>query len=97
MKKKRVKHALRGHKGSPEFEAFWKRYQGLSASCQSQSKGQGVELWMQIVPDEVSADDLMRAIDGAIKDIHQRQDVGEFATPLPDCFRWLRDGYYCTT
>jgi len=53
-----------------------------------------MELWGQLVPDELQADDLMRAIDGAIKDIHSRQDVGEFASPLPDCFRWLRDGFY---
>ncbi len=34
-----------------------------------------MELWGQLVPDELQADDLMRAIDGAIKDIHSRQDV----------------------
>ena len=36
----------------------------------------------------------MRAIDGAIEDIRSRQGVGEFASPLPDCFRWLRDECY---
>ena len=78
----------------PEFEAFWKRYQGCRHRANGQSKPKAMELWGQLVPDELQADDLMRAIDGAIKDIHSRQDVGEFASPLPDCFRWLRDGFY---
>ena len=51
-------------------------------------------LWGQLVPDELQPDDLMRAIDGAIEDIRSRQGVGEFASPLPDCFRWLRDECY---
>ena len=81
-------------KGTPDFEAFWKRYQGCRHRANGQSKPKAMELWGQLVPDELQADDLMRAIDGAIKDIHSRQDVGEFASPLPDCFRWLRDGFY---
>ena len=89
-RKSRAKRA----KGTPEFEAFWKRYQGCRHRANGQSKPKAMELWGQLVPDELQADDLMRAIDGAIKDIHSRQDVGEFASPLPDCFRWLRDGFY---
>ena len=89
-RKSRAKRA----KGTPEFEAFWKRYQGCRHRANGQSKPKALELWGQLVPDELQADDLMRAIDGAIKDIHSRQDVGEFASPLPDCFRWLRDGFY---
>ncbi len=89
-RKSRAKRA----KGTPEFEAFWKRYQGCRHRANGQSKPKALELWSQLVPDELQADDLMRAIDGAIKDIHSRQDVGEFASPLPDCFRWLRDGFY---
>ena len=89
-RKSRAKRA----KGTLEFEAFWKRYQGCRHRSNGQSKPKALELWGQLVPDELQADDLMRAIDGAIKDIHSRQDVGEFASPLPDCFRWLRDGFY---
>jgi len=89
-RKSRAKRA----KGTPEFEAFWKRYQSCRHRANGQSKPKAMELWGQLVPDELHADDLMRAIDGAIKDIHSRQDVGEFASPLPDCFRWLRDGFY---
>lgn len=81
-------------KGTPEFEAFWKRYQGCRHRANGQSKPKAVELWGQLVPDELQPDDLMRAIDGAIADIRSRQGIGEFASPLPDCFRWLRDECY---
>ena len=81
-------------KGTPEFEAFWKRYQGCRHRANGQSKPKAVEVWGQLVPDELQPDDLMRAIDGAIEDIRSRQGVGEFASPLPDCFRWLRDECY---
>ncbi len=81
-------------KGTPDFEAFWKRYQGCRHRANGQSKPKAMELWGQLVPDELQPDDLMRAIDGAIEDIRSRQGVGEFASPLPDCFRWLRDECY---
>ena len=81
-------------KGTPEFEAFWKRYQGCRHRANGQSKPKAMQLWGQLVPDELQPDDLMRAIDGAIEDIRSRQGVGEFASPLPDCFRWLRDECY---
>ena len=81
-------------KGTPEFEAFWKRYQGCRHRANGQSKPKAMQLWGQLVPDELQPDDLMRAIDGAIDDIRSRQGVGEFASPLPDCFRWLRDECY---
>ena len=89
-RKSRAKHT----KGTPEFEAFWKRYQGCRHRANGQSKPKAMELWGQLVPDELQPDDLMRAIDGAIEDIRSRQGVGEFASPLPDCFRWLRDECY---
>ena len=81
-------------KGTPEFEAFWKRYQGCRHRANGQSKPKALDVWSQLVPDELQPDDLMRAIAGAIEDIQSRQGVGEFASPLPDCFRWLRDACY---
>ena len=81
-------------KGTPEFETFWKRYQGCRHRANGQSKPKALDVWCQLVPDELQPDDLMRAIDGAIEDIQSRQGVGEFASPLPDCFRWLRDACY---
>ena len=64
-RKSRAKRA----KGTPEFEAFWKRYQGCRHRANGQSKPKAL---LGVVPDELQADDLMRAIDGAIKDIHHR-------------------------
>tara|TARA_Y100000004_G_scaffold74010_1_gene83138 strand:+ start:169 stop:894 length:726 start_codon:yes stop_codon:yes gene_type:complete len=81
-------------KGTPEFEAFWKRYQGCHHRANGQSKPKALDVWNQLVPDELQPDDLMRAIDGAIEDIRSRQSINEFASPLPDCFRWLRDACY---
>ena len=89
-RKPRAKHT----KGTPEFEAFWKRYQGCRHRANGQSKPKALVVWKQLVPDELQPDDLMRAIDGAIEDIRSRQGIGEFASPLPDCFRWLRDECY---
>ena len=81
-------------KGTPEFEAFWKRYQSCRHRANGQSKPKAMEVWGQLVPDQVHPIDLLRAIEGAIDDIRSRQGVGEFASPLPDCFRWLRDECY---
>ena len=81
-------------KGTPEFEAFWKRYQGCRHRANGQSKPKALDVWCQLVPDELQPDDLMRAVDGAIADIRSRQSINEFASPLPDCFRWLRDACY---
>ena len=81
-------------KGTPEFEAFWKRYQGCRHRANGQSKPKALEVWKQLVPGELQPDDLNRAIQGAIDDIHSRQGTNEFASPLPDCFRWLRDECY---
>ena len=52
-------------------------------------------MWIQIVPDEVSADDLMRAIEAADQE-SQRRSNDSFQQRLPMCDRWLREGYYCT-
>ncbi len=88
------KSRARKTKGTPEFEAFWKRYQGCHHRANGQSKPKALDVWNQLVPDELQPYDLMRAIDGAIKDIRSRQSINEFASPLPDCFRWLRDACY---
>ena len=81
-------------KGTPEFEEFWKLYQGCRHRANGQSKPKALEVWKQLVPSELQPDDLNRAIQGAIDDIHSQQGTNEFASPLPDCFRWLRDECY---
>ena len=93
--KKARKPRAKATKGSPEFEAFWKRYQACQHLVQSQPKGAALEQWKQIVPDEVSADDLMRAIEAADQESQERSDP-IFQQRLPMCDRWLREGYYCT-
>ena len=93
--KKARKTRAKATKGSPEFEAFWKRYQACQHIVSSQPKGKALEMWMQIVPDEVSADDMMRAIEAADQESQKRSD-DTFKQRLPMCDRWLREGYYCT-
>jgi hypothetical protein len=93
--KKARKTRAKATKGSPEFEAFWKRYQACEHLVQSQPKGAALEQWDQIVPDEVSADDLMRAIEAADQD-SQRRSTPDWEQRLPMCSKWLKDGYYCT-
>ena len=93
--KKARKPRAKATKGSPEFEAFWKRYQACQHLVQSQPKGAALEQWKQIVPDEVSADDLMRAIEAADQE-SQRRSTSDWEQRLPMCSRWLKEGYYCT-
>ena len=81
-------------KGSPEFEAFWGIYQSAPMKANKQAKPQAWEVWQQLVPDEISADDLISAISIAIQDMDRRTIAGEFCSSLPDCFRWLRDECY---
>jgi len=93
--KKARKTRAKATKGSLEFEAFWKRYQACQHLVQSQPKGAALEQWEQIVPDEVSADDLMRAIEAADQE-SQRRSTPDWEQRLPMCSKWLKDGYYCT-
>ena len=78
-------------KGTPEFEAFWKIYLRCRHRANGQSKPKAFIVWQQLVPEHLTADDLTRAIEQAVSDIESRQALGEFASPLPDCFRWMRD------
>ena len=89
-KKSRAKRT----KGSPEFEQFWRLYQGSPLKANGQSKPKAWEVYQQLIPEELSAEDLDRAVTAAVEDIQTRQRAGEFAAPLPDCFRWLRDECY---
>ena len=81
-------------KGTPEFEAFWKIYLRCRHRANGQSKPKAFTVWQQLVPEHLTADDLTRAIEQAVSDIESRQALGEFASPLPDCFRWMRDECY---
>lgn len=81
-------------KGSPEFETFWGAYQAIEHRANKQAKPQAWEVWKQLMDDGVTASDLMTAISKAQQDVQRRLQSNEFASPLPDCFRWLRDECY---
>ena len=81
-------------KGSPEFETFWGAYQAFEHRANKQAKPQAWTVWKQLMDDGVTAADLMTAISKAQQDVERRLQSGEFASSLPDCFRWLRDECY---
>ena len=81
-------------KGSPDFEAFWAAYQAIDHRANKQAKPQAWEVWKQLIDDDIAPADLMRALEVASADVQRRLRSGEFASPFPDCFRWLRDECY---
>lgn len=88
-KKSRAKRT----KGCDDFETFWSKYQSAPSKANGQSKAKAWEVWQQVVEFETPAR-LIEAIDKAISDIEYRNTTGAFVSPLPDCFRWLRDEQY---
>ena len=80
--------------GSPEFETFWASYQSIGHRANKQAKPQAWEVWKQLMADGVKSADLSRALQLASDDVSFRLTAGEFASPFPDCFRWLRDECY---
>ena len=58
-KKIRAKRA----KGCDRFETFWRTYQGIPKNLKAagQSKADALNMWNQLVPTEVSGDDLITA------------------------------------
>ena len=91
--KKGSKSKSKHTKGSPEFEQFWQSYQASPSKANGQSKAKAWEVWVDVIKIE-SPQRLIDAIGRAIADIERRTISGEFASPLPDCFRWLRDEHY---
>lgn len=93
-KKKKGSKSLSKHtKGTPDFEAFWTAYQASPSKANGQSKAKAWEVYQDVIKHE-SPDRLLTAVQNAIADIERRTIAGEFASPLPDCFRWLRDEHY---
>ena len=76
-----------------EFEAFWKLYQSCPHKANGQRKNKAWDEWRSAIQLE-SPERLTKALENAIGEINTRCGKNEFAAPLPDCFRWLRDGYY---
>ena len=80
-------------KGSEPFEQFWKLYLSAPVRAASQSKPKALAQWNKILRTE-SADTLTKALETEIQ--FQQQAGDAFVSPLPDCFRWLRDERYAT-
>lgn len=80
-------------KGTPEFEAFWRQYQAIKRRASNQSKPKALEVWNAIVPG-IPPESLSKALGRAVTQQVRQERDGGFASPFPDCFRWLRDGYY---
>lgn len=91
--KKGSKSLSKHTKGSPEFETFWTAYQSSPLKANGQSKAKAWETYKDVIK-HVEPDSLVKAVQNATADITRRQGAGEFAAPLPDCFRWLRDEHY---
>jgi hypothetical protein len=80
-------------KGSEAFEKFWKLYLSAPVRAHSQSKPKALTQWQKTIRTETEAD-LVKALETEIA--HQQAAGDEFISPLPDCFRWLRDERYAT-
>ena len=76
------------------FNEFWKLYQSAPRKANGQKKPLAFEAWKQ-APQEASAEEITKAIAAAIDEQQRLIRLDEFCAPLPDCFRWLRDGNYC--
>jgi hypothetical protein len=79
--------------GSAEFQAFWKLYQSCPLKASNQRKNKAWDEWRKAIKIE-SPERLTKALENAIGAIRRGQNVDGWAAPLPDCFRWLRDGCY---
>lgn len=79
--------------GSPEFERFWRQYQAIKRRASNQSKPRALAVWDEVMASK-TPDALCDALTRAIAQQARQEREGGFASPFPDCFRWLRDGYY---
>ena len=79
--------------GSAEFQAFWKLYQSCPLKASNQRKNKAWDEWRKAIKIE-TPERLTEALENAIGAIRRGQNIDGWAAPLPDCFRWLRDGCY---
>lgn len=79
--------------GSAEFQAFWKLYQSCPLKASNQRKNKAWDEWRKAIKIE-TPERLTEALENAIVAIKRGQNIDGWAAPLPDCFRWLRDGCY---
>jgi hypothetical protein len=79
--------------GCPEFEQWWKQYLSISKRASNQSKPKALEEWTAACKAH-TPDQLLAALKSAVQTQARIERDGGFATPFPDAFRWLRDGYH---
>lgn len=80
-------------KGPDDFEQFWKLYLSAPVRAASQSKPKALAQWRKTICHD-TVDTLVKALE---TEIAFQQAAGDaFVSPLPDCFRWLRDERYAT-
>ena len=80
-------------KGPEDFERFWKLYLSAPIRATSQSKPKALAQWKKTICHD-SNEILLKALETEIA--HQQAAGDAFVSPLPDCFRWLRDERYAT-
>ena len=80
---------------TPGFTAFWKTYQACPKNLKvaGQSKPKAFEAYKAALKTH-SAEDLQQAAQKAVEGQLESERRDEWAAPLPDAFRWLRDGKF---
>jgi hypothetical protein len=78
---------------SDEFNEFWGTYQSSPSKANGQSKPKAWDAWGEAIKQE-TPEQLVEAARKAVEEVRRLQQADEFCAPLPDAFRWLRDGRY---
>ena len=78
---------------TPAFDAFWKVYQSAPNKANRQSKPLAFKEYKKALSCE-PAERLIEAARRAVKLQTDASASGEWIEPLPDCFRWIRDGQF---
>ena len=78
---------------SDEFNEFWGTYQSSPSKANGQSKPKAWDAWGDATKQE-TPERLVEAARKAVEEVRRLQQADEFCAPLPDAFRWLRDGRY---
>lgn len=76
-----------------DFGRFWVTYQASPRKANGQSKPKAFEAWREATKKE-APDRLIQAAQRAVKEVERLVAADEFCAPLPDAYRWLRDGRY---
>ena len=78
---------------SEEFELFWQKYLKIKKRASGQTKPRAFEEYCVVMKSH-SSKTLALALQRAITDQHQIENKGGFASPFPDCYRWLKNGSF---